>query len=104
MRIKITAPGIYDGHGAEIPVGREMTVSSEPTGWAGRYEIIGETEGKTFVTNPDRKARLKELAEGLSDDDFTNDGSPDLRCINALLEDGEKKFTSAERDALWSAE
>lgn len=54
MRIKITAGGIYDGEGKEIPVGTEVTVKEEPAVWAGRYEVIsgGEKPGKTAVTNP----------------------------------------------------
>ncbi|MBB4798008.1 hypothetical protein HNP32_001732 [Brevundimonas bullata] len=53
-RIKITAGGIHDGEGKEIPVGTELTVQGEPTAWAGRYETIsaGEKPGKTPVTNP----------------------------------------------------
>lgn len=50
MRIKITKGGIFGADG-EIPVGTELTVKDEPTGWAGRYEVIGSTNGKTAVNN-----------------------------------------------------
>ena len=53
-RIKITAGGIYGGDGQEVPVGTELTVKGEPTGWAGRYQVLsGSGEGKTPVTNPE---------------------------------------------------
>lgn len=57
MRIKITAGGIYDGKGQEIPVGTELTVKEEPAAWAGRFEAIeGDGKGKTPVTNEGLKA------------------------------------------------
>lgn len=57
MRIKITAGGIYDGKGQEIPVGTELTVKEEPTAWVGRFETIeGDGKGKTAVTNDGLKA------------------------------------------------
>ncbi|RZJ47431.1 MAG: hypothetical protein EON87_00930 [Brevundimonas sp.] len=63
MRIKITAGGIFDGEGKEIPVGSEFDIADPETGadgeplaphpWVGRYETIGESKkGKTPVTNP----------------------------------------------------
>lgn len=54
MRVKITKGGIFNSEGAEIAVGTELTVKNEPTGWAGRYEVIsgGDTKGKKAVTNP----------------------------------------------------
>lgn len=52
MRIEITGPGIFNAKGDEIPVGTELTVKDEPTGWAGRYRVLGSTKGKVAVTNP----------------------------------------------------
>lgn len=55
MRIKITKPGIY-GNDGEIEVGTEITVKDEPTGWAGRYEVLSggdDDEGKTSIINPE---------------------------------------------------
>lgn len=62
MRIKITAGGIYDGEGKEIPVGTELDVADPETNedgsekaphpWAGRFETIsGGRKGKKGVTN-----------------------------------------------------
>ncbi|MFT6427986.1 MAG: hypothetical protein ACJAVC_001260 [Brevundimonas sp.] len=62
MRIRITAGGIYDGEGKEIPVGTELDVADfdvndegqpvEPHPWGGRFVAIGGgKDGKTAVTN-----------------------------------------------------
>lgn len=56
MRIRITAGGLYDGEGQEIPVGTEVDIADRddetPHPWAGRYEIIsGSRKGKTGVNN-----------------------------------------------------
>lgn len=52
MKIKITKGGIYGADG-EIAIGTTLTVKEEPTGWAGRYEVIsGDTKDKEPVLNP----------------------------------------------------
>lgn len=51
MRIRITKGGIFGSKG-EIAVGTELDVKDEPRGWAGRYDVVGTTEGKTAVVNP----------------------------------------------------
>ncbi len=40
MKIEITAGGIYNAKGEEIPVGTKLTVKSEPKFWAGRYVVV----------------------------------------------------------------
>ena len=59
MKIEITAGGIYDGEGKEVPVGTTFDVKDEPQGWAGRYRVVsGEAKDKgtkTPVTNPAKK-------------------------------------------------
>lgn len=52
IRIQITAGGIFDAEGREIPIGTELNVSEEPKAWAGRYAVLSNTKGKTAVTNP----------------------------------------------------
>lgn len=52
MKIKITAGGIYDGKGVEVPIGTEMTVEEEPAAWAGRFTVLSDENGKTPVVNP----------------------------------------------------
>ncbi len=52
MEIKITKGGIFGADG-ELAIGTTVSVKEEPTGWAGRYEVIsGETNGKKAITNP----------------------------------------------------
>lgn len=54
MKIQITAGGIYDGEGKEVPIGTTFDVKDEPRAWKGRYNVVSEGgEGKTPVTNPD---------------------------------------------------
>lgn len=55
MRIKITKPGIFTSKG-EIEVGTELDMKNEPKGWAGRYEVIGRTAGKTAVNNDEPRS------------------------------------------------
>ncbi|MDP1599012.1 hypothetical protein [Phenylobacterium sp.] len=55
MKIKITAAGIFDGEGREVPIGTEVTLTEEPTGWAGRYTILSgdaTDDEKVAVINP----------------------------------------------------
>ena len=61
MKIQVTAPGIYNSKGEEIPVGTELDVKTEPTGWAGRYTVIGGKGAaeKVAVTNPDDSPKTK---------------------------------------------
>lgn len=55
MKIRITGTGIF-GKDGEIAVGTEFTVKDEPTGWAGRYEILsGSIEDKVAVTADTKK-------------------------------------------------
>jgi hypothetical protein len=64
MRIRIIAGGIYDGEGQEVAVGTELTVTEEPQGWDGRYEVIGDTKGKAAVTNPAKPDPLDHDKDG----------------------------------------
>lgn len=99
MRIKITAGGIYDGKGQEIPVGTELTVKEEPAAWAGRFETIeGAGKGKTAVTNDGLKAEHhgggkfnitkgeEVLLQGLS--------KADADAFNALSDDDKAAFVA----------
>jgi hypothetical protein len=64
VRISITAGGIYDATGSEIPVGTELTVTAEPKGWAGRYTVLSDSKGKTAVTNGGAPAGPFTIAAG----------------------------------------
>lgn len=61
MKVKITAGGIYNGLGREIPIGTILTVKNDPVGWAGRYEVVGddaETDVDANHEDPNEAARL----------------------------------------------
>lgn len=100
MRIKITKGGIF-GKDGEIAIGTEMTVSDEPLGWAGRYEVISRTEGKTEIVNlapaPKGPFVAKEKSPGWFSI-FDADGNPvgksfretDAAAFNRL-DDGDKQ-------------
>ena len=66
MKIEITAGGIYGADG-ELPIGHEMTVENEPTGWAGRYRVIsGNSKAeRVAVTNPVKTEDVSLTAEQL---------------------------------------
>lgn len=104
VKIRITKGGIYGANG-EVPIGTELTLKEEPKGWKGRYEVISaQGSDVEMIVNPDaelRATRLKELSAGLSEEDFTASGAPDVKAVNALLDEGEAPFTAKERNALW---
>lgn len=86
MRIRITKPGIF-GNNGEIEVGTEVTVSEEPTGWDGRYEIISGgsgDEGKSFQTGQAPIYAVKEKSRGW----------------NVITKDGEEATKSLRDDAV----
>lgn len=51
MRIEITHGGIY-GTAGEVEIGTIIDVSEEPVGLVGRYRVLSDEKGKTFVANP----------------------------------------------------
>ncbi|QYJ00757.1 hypothetical protein KUV46_15720 [Thalassovita mediterranea] len=105
MKIKITAGGIFDGNGKEIPIGHQLTVKEEPKAWRGRYEVIegGASDEAEFVTN-ERASIIREAINGLkAETDFTKQGKPDLEAVNTLMPQGAEKVSGAERDAVWQA-
>lgn len=57
MKIQITGGGIFvangKGESEELAIGTELTVSKDPTGWAGRYSVLsGGNADKALVVNP----------------------------------------------------
>lgn len=53
-KYEITAGGIYDNEGKEIPIGTMLTLKEEPTAWAGRYRVVGgkDDADKELIVNP----------------------------------------------------
>jgi hypothetical protein len=85
MKIKITKPGIY-GNSGEIKVGTVFTVSDEPKGWSGRYEIV--EDDRQMVVNP----QMVDPVEGDKPDELTK------------LSSDYKELTGKKPDGRWSAE
>lgn len=103
-RIRITKGGLF-GNTGELPIGQEFTLEGKPpAGWAGRYEMISQTDDKEPVTansglSEDRKAEIFEAIGGLDrEKDYTKGGKPDVDAINALMPEGSETVTAAERD------
>lgn len=118
MRIKITAGGIHDGEGKEIPVGTELDVADPAVGedgeplaphpWAGRFEIIsGSRKAKRTVTNPaagDDKGTLKAEHHGGGKFNITQGeqvllsglSKEDADAFNGLSDDDKTAFVAAQ--------
>ncbi|MFG6566682.1 hypothetical protein [Sulfitobacter sp. 1A13679] len=103
-RIRITKGGLF-GNTGELPIGEEFTLEGKPpAGWAGRYEMVSQTDDKEPVTangdmSDDRKAVILEAIGGLDPEkDYTKGGKPDVDAINALMPEGAETVTAAERD------
>lgn len=119
MRIRITAGGIYDGKGAEIPVGHELDVADfevdgegqpvEPHPWGGRFIAIGESKkGKKTVTNPAKdqpkfEARAKGDEWFIFDADGKEQGATlpekDAKDFNGLSDDLKAAFVAEHTKA-----
>lgn len=65
MKIRITAGGIFGADG-EVKIGTEFDVEDVPTGWDGRYEVVGKPAAKDAkpVTNPAGKDPLDHDGDG----------------------------------------
>lgn len=105
-RIRITKRGLF-GNTGELQIGEEFTLKGKPpAGWAGRYEMVAQTDDKEPVTadadmSEDRKTAILEAIGGLDrEKDYTKGGKPDVDAINALMPEGSETITAAERDEL----
>lgn len=57
IRIEAAGPGLGSGLfglDGEIPVGTEIDLTEEPTGWGGRYTVLSRSDdpAQTAITNP----------------------------------------------------
>lgn len=108
MQFEVTKSGVH-GH----KVGDVIEIDGDKVpGWLMNKGAV--LSNRTAVTNPakdpvkepvapteERKALLAEAAKLLDDEKFSDEGVPDVRAINELLESGVEKFTAAERNAIW---
>lgn len=117
MHYKVTRRGVHDEKGEEIKIGTVIEAEPHKDGghpsWLrnkveqvdrGPVTIQQEnTGGNTGDTGEGeaRQALFKDAIGKLKSFEFTNDGRPDLRALNASLPEGSTPFTSDERDTLW---
>ncbi|MCA0961157.1 hypothetical protein [Salipiger bermudensis] len=66
-----------------------------------RVAVTNPATGAVQDSAQERQALLAEAAKVLDDEHFSAEGVPDVREINALLDEGVAKFSAAERDQLW---
>jgi len=110
MKVTITQKGVQH-EGEALSVGDEISVEGDTMpGW-----LVGKAvpmkDGKVAVTNPasgalpasgaDRQAQMKAAAVAMDQKGFNEDGTPDLRVLNASLPDGVENFSKDERDQIW---
>ena len=69
-----------------------------------KARLEAEAKAKAANTKPsaqERQQRLRELVGEMKPEAFTADGSPDVKVLNGMLNEGEIAFTAEERDQLW---
>ncbi|MEI4489606.1 hypothetical protein [Mameliella alba] len=66
-----------------------------------RVAVTNPADGAVQESAQERQALLAEAAKVLDAEHFSNDGVPDVRAVNGLLDDGVARFNAAERDQLW---
>lgn len=99
MKIEITAGGIYDGEGKEVPIGTTFDVNDEPKGWSGRYRVVSgaAVEGKTAVVNPSLGYQVKEAKPGWFV--ITKDGSEVTKNFRKAELDGFDAMSDEDKGA-----
>ncbi|MFY0681897.1 MAG: hypothetical protein JXR13_15110 [Thalassovita sp.] len=112
-KYEVTQKGIFvpdeDGIERELPKGKTFEADKFPALLVGKVrelpEAIADGE-QVAVTNPEnggepavtRLEIFTAATAALEKGDFLQDGRPDLRALNDLLEEGVEKFTSDERN------
>ncbi|WP_343502130.1 hypothetical protein [Alloyangia pacifica] len=66
-----------------------------------RVAVTNPATGAVQESAQERQALLAEAAKALDAEHFTAGGVPDVKAVNALLDEGVAKFSAAERDQLW---
>lgn len=106
MKIRLKAPagldstGIYGKDGKEMPVGHEMEVADDFTGWNGRFDILsgGPVEGAQPVTNPaDEGYAVKKKGGGYSV--ITLDGEEVTKALRKDDLEGFEELTDEDKAA-----
>jgi len=59
MLIEITRRGVYRSAGEMIPVGTQVEVPDDFTGWANKYRVVSSAAGKTLEVATPKRPRKK---------------------------------------------
>lgn len=59
MLIEITRRGVYRSAGEMIPVGTQVEVPDDFTGWANKYRVVSSGNGKTLEVATPKRPRKK---------------------------------------------
>ena len=113
-KYEVTQKGVYapseSGIDRELPKGKTFEADKLPAFLVGKVRELPEAieaGEQVAVTKPEKGGepavtRLEiftAATAALEKGDFLQDGRPDLRALNDLLEEGVEKFTSDERNA-----
>lgn len=109
MKLKITEKGVFDEESNEVEVGTTVDVDGDeiPSFLKGKVAVVegGEAKAEAPAADPAERAELMvQAVQHLKDEDFTKSGLPEVKALNAILEDAEgdfAQFTTKERNDLW---
>jgi len=59
MLIEITRRGVYRGNGEMLPIGTQVEVPDDFTGWANKYRVVSSDKGKTLEVATPKRPRKK---------------------------------------------
>ncbi|MAX51672.1 MAG: hypothetical protein CMH22_16035 [Methylophaga sp.] len=59
MLIEITRRGVYRGTGEMVPVGTQVEVPDDFTGWANKYRVVSSGADKTLEVATPKRPRKK---------------------------------------------
>lgn len=118
MRIKITAPNVWNDAGHRYPLGQIVDLGDDvealPKRFTNKAEILDDS--RVFVVNPgdadevssadidpDRVAAYKHALAKLDPQaDFMADGRPKVGALNDNLPDATEPFDADERTTMWA--
>ena len=78
MLIEITRRGVYRSAGEMIPVGAQVEVPDDFTGWANKYRVVSSTAGKTLeVATPKRTRKKRQPKQEPEQPSLDTEAEPD---------------------------
>ena len=78
MLIEITRRGVYRSAGEMIPVGTQVEVPDNFTGWANKYRVVSSAAGKTLeVATPKRPRKKRQPEQEPEQPSLDTEAAPD---------------------------